>query len=374
MKIIPLGLMLMMISSFSMSQVRMVSHISKESGGFLPGFIIGNIDSASHSYMLEPFEQNGNALPQVSRTITGNTTSFESLESLFGTTNVSHFKITGDSQVKVTVTYKATTENASAVHVLESSVQSDYWRIYSGNWDVLWDGIAVVNTGSTSINVVITHKRANGTTINSKSIISGLAPNAKALYVIAGNFNQEQDSYFEISADEPIAITALRGTYAGAASSLLWENRPISSATNAVAATPIIAKAVLVAGQSHTGSAQWAPVPGFVAEIDTHGALDSSGAFTCPEDGIYRVASRIDAKPVSDTSLGLAIYKNGVRNLTATGSPGGVWGKTIYVSGIISCNSGDVLQVQFWANESMNDGGGGIPDAANQFTIEKISD
>ncbi len=99
---------------------------------------------------------------------------------------------------------------------------------FSGDWDVVFDGIAVVNMGSEATDVRVRQKRLRGGTINEVTAITNLAPRAKGLYVIGSpsgsEFSDTQDTYCEIEGSQDLALVALRGTPPGSHVGYLWEN------------------------------------------------------------------------------------------------------------------------------------------------------
>lgn len=80
---------------------------------------------------------------------------------------------------------------------------------------------------------------------------------------------------------------------------------------------------------------------------DTHGAFSTStGLYTCPVSGFYRVSSSvtIGATYVAANSSGIGIAKNGTVILSAAQVAGGVVGNLVpVISGTVYCNAGDTL-------------------------------
>lgn len=222
------SLLLTLLISVSLSgQVRIIPHLSKTAGGFTPGLIIGNFENSASNFSFTPYNQDGTAMTKVQGSIAGDETGYYTLSEIFGTDNVSHFTISADDSIRVSTTYESTSGDGSPAHVHESCTQSLLWRVYPGDWDVIWDGMAVVNTGTDSTDVVITQKSETGTTIKSITAISDLGVFAKGLIVFGSAFSKVEHSHFEITADQPIAITSLRGSNNN---TFLWENAAISSA------------------------------------------------------------------------------------------------------------------------------------------------
>jgi hypothetical protein len=225
MKVIRL-LSALLISVAVFSQVRMISHISKTSGGFTPGVIVSNLDSSVHTFTLTAYLQNGNPRGSVTGNLNGGESRTSSLTELFSTEDVSHITISAHNSIVVSTTYESTSGEGSPAHVHESSIQSKRWLIYPGDWDAIWDGMAVVNTGGSSTDVTVTQKSKSGSMINSVTALSSLDIMAKGLFVFGSSFTQIDGSYFEITAQQPLAITSLRGSKNN---QFLWENAAVTT-------------------------------------------------------------------------------------------------------------------------------------------------
>lgn len=214
-------------------QIRMIPHVSKQTGGFTPQIIISNTSDRVHSFNLEAYRASGDVLVGTGGTIGAGTTYYRSLDDLFGSEDVSHFLILGDEEVRVSISYEGTTGKASPVHVHETAIQAERWQIYPGDWDVVWDGFALVNTGNASADVTVKQVDEFGATRATNSTLSGIAPMEKRLFVLGDHFSFEADTHFVIEATQPVALTALRGSRADSGFSLLWENAAIGPAQSA---------------------------------------------------------------------------------------------------------------------------------------------
>ena len=210
--------------SFGYSGQRMISHISATSGGFTPGIVIANTADSVQNYQLRPYTISGEALPDVIGIIQDGVTRYASLLDLFGREDVSHLVIEGSSSVIVSTTYQSVTESSTPVHVHESAEQSRIWRVYPGDWGVVWDGIAIVNTGADSTRVVIYQKDDQGQILASLEEVT-IEPFAKYLTVLSQSFSAFPGSHFEIVSDQPTAVTALRGSHDNR---FLWANLAIA--------------------------------------------------------------------------------------------------------------------------------------------------
>ncbi len=200
---------------------RLVPHVTLADGNFSTDIIIANTTDATQTYQMTAYNQASSLVGTANGSLNGNATLFSDPQTLFGAQDVSHFEISEASNVKVSIAYQANTAGSGPAHVNESSYQADSWLLFPGNPAVTWDGMAVVNTGAAAADIHVIQRGPDGAQIDDKIAIAGLAPNAKGLYVISGQFNPVEDGFFEITATQPLAITALRGNLA---SDFLWEN------------------------------------------------------------------------------------------------------------------------------------------------------
>ena len=116
---------ILVLSVSAWGQTRMIAHVSKESGGFIPGLIFANTDhGANHTITVMPYTQDGIALDAVTVAVDAGVTLYQTVLELFGSTEVSHFLINGDSDIEVNITYQSVQDLSSPVHIHESDVQS----------------------------------------------------------------------------------------------------------------------------------------------------------------------------------------------------------------------------------------------------------
>ncbi len=202
---------------------RWIAHITP-TANFITTVQITNRHSTPRSYTLQPYDINGNALPEVSGDIAATSTAFFSLEDLFGADPVSHLRIRDGDQVTVSVAYRSA-NGGSPAHVPERERHGNMWRIFPGDWSVITDAIAVVNLGNEPTDVTVTQKMADGGTLASQTALTGLAAKAKGLYVLNSEFTPRPDAYFDITASQALALVALR--FEKPDSLFLWENLAI---------------------------------------------------------------------------------------------------------------------------------------------------
>ena len=219
--------LLFLITPHLFGQMRMIPHLTRAGGGFTTTVIIENRSVDVRNYTLTPYDQSGVALDPFVRSIGGQTVA--SFPATDIAESASHFAIEGED-ITVTVTYTSTS-GGSPAHVEETSRLGAAHRLFAGDWSVVFDGFAAVNTGTEAADVMVTQKNSSGV-IQEVVAIAGLAPNAKGLYIIGdpngSAFTAQDGVYYEISSTQELAITALRGDVPGR--SFLWTNEATTEA------------------------------------------------------------------------------------------------------------------------------------------------
>ena len=223
--------LLQVLASPLIGQTRIIPHLTRSGGGFSTTVIIENRTINSADYVLTPFGADGAQLrtgddaPLVIRgALDGQTTRSIPANDLFGGTEASHFLIEGDG-VHVTVAY-ASVQGGSPAHIGETSEQASGYRLFAGDWSSVFDGFAVVNTGTQAADVWVAQRGPDGEIVETRRALSALEPMAKGLYLIGepGNtrFEALEGAFYEVYSTQNLALTALRGDLPG--SSFLWVN------------------------------------------------------------------------------------------------------------------------------------------------------
>lgn len=231
-----LSLVLIVFTSATVfSQTRIVPHVTAANGGFTTEIIIENASVASQNVTLQPYDNQGNALTAETFAVDGQAVLRGKSSDLLGE-GVSHFTVNGSADVKVNVSYDFASGSSSPALVSESADQGTLWRMFPGNWDQIFDGLAIVNTGTEPVDVWLAQKNDQNEILKTLKIATGLAPNAKTLYVVGSPSVRDfttDPSHFEISADQPLAVTALQGTLANDQINVLWStvSRPLGTSS-----------------------------------------------------------------------------------------------------------------------------------------------
>jgi hypothetical protein len=93
-----------------------------------------------------------------------------------------------------------------------------------GKWDLVFDGLAIVNMGTAAADVVLNQYDMEHNVIHSQTIVSSLGPGQKALYTLSSHFDTPNQTQFVLESEEKLSVLALSGSLPGSATMYLWEN------------------------------------------------------------------------------------------------------------------------------------------------------
>lgn len=144
--------------------LRMIPHVTRSGGGFLTEITCNNVTRAKTSITLRPYTQNGEPLQPTTLDISGQPFLKMSADEVFGGQEVSHFLVDGHPLITVTVGYRQVTGGATA-QVQESAKSGQLFALFPGEWDLVFDGLAIVNTSDQPADITITHVQANNSII-----------------------------------------------------------------------------------------------------------------------------------------------------------------------------------------------------------------
>ncbi|MCB1052560.1 MAG: hypothetical protein KDC71_18305 [Acidobacteria bacterium] len=209
-------------------QTRIVPHVTDANGSFDTFITLQNTSQEIQNVVLHGFAADGTPIGDVAIAVPANETPTYEAHGLFQSAELSHFTITADAKLVVIAGYRVKIGRGSTAHLLEQNQQTYTYQLMKGDWHEVFDGLAMVNTGTKTAIIDFYQFNKYGTPINQIQLDYILAPMAKKLYVIGGPagsfFNVKPDDYFEIRASQPMAVIALRGTVAGEPVGLLWSN------------------------------------------------------------------------------------------------------------------------------------------------------
>ena len=108
----------------AMAQMRIIPHVTSPTGGFTTRLIIANTGTQPLEFGLIPYDAEGNLMDRETGSLAAQSTLFLDSEQFFNGQNVSHFGITDQPDLKVSVAYQRIGDNTGPAHVNEVNLQS----------------------------------------------------------------------------------------------------------------------------------------------------------------------------------------------------------------------------------------------------------
>jgi hypothetical protein len=196
-------------------------HITDPNGTFSTDVSLTNTADTTQSVTLTGYSSSGSFLGNSTVAVNAKGHKMIHPEAVFGSL-IGYIEINGNTtDVMTFATYQAQTSGSVPATVGAKSA-SPLWHLLPGDWDLAWDGLAVVNVGNNATSVRVNQVNSGGTAFGIYNL-GTLAAGEKTLLVLPSYFLASSNSHFEIESlqGENLAVTALRGN---GDSTILWEN------------------------------------------------------------------------------------------------------------------------------------------------------
>ena len=221
-------LMFLVGSLMGYGQIKIYPHLTGDPN-FTTMLYLENPTDEERVFQFVPYDKNGARVPQVLEAVPAHATRvFEKVALL--DLAATHFVLGSEENpadgLSVTISYRVTEGSGSPAHYQPSFNPAETWRFYGGEWDTVYDGLAIINAGTQPVTITVSQLDLQGVVMHSEAIVTDLPVMAKALYVLGSQdgsvFAQQADSYFVVEGSGPLCVTALRGSHD---SKLLWVNQ-----------------------------------------------------------------------------------------------------------------------------------------------------
>lgn len=215
------------------SRMSIATHITLENDPFNTLVRLTNDNDNSRPYFLRAYASSGAYLRDITLMLNRNSISEYNSSDLLNGSDVAYFEIF-ESNLRTDIGYALKNGEASPVFISTSNEESFKWRVYTGNWDIIFDGFAIINTGDEPAVFSGFYKDINGNIIENLDFNSGnyVAPMEKILIVAGGpdggQFSYVQSAFVEVISTNKFVFEALGGTVPGSQLGLLWKTSPFS--------------------------------------------------------------------------------------------------------------------------------------------------
>jgi len=308
----------------AMGQTRIISHVTRPDGGFETAIILENRAATAGEYTLTAYDADGVALAPARGQLPAQTAASFPADELFpGERAASHILVEG-VDIHALAAYRSVSATGSPAHVGESAVQSARFRLYPGDWTRVFDGFAAVNMGGSAADVRVAQFTLDGAELRTVNAIPALNPMAKGLFVIGGpqtgEFEARADVYYEVFANQPLALTALRGTLPG--SDYLWANQ-------AAPVVPALGKAINDRPEAASGDCVDPTLLGPESD-DLNNMPQAEVWIDVADDGrLAAVAKDYRFSPLDDVTYNVRVWGG----LYLSEDQGGSWRNTVFDGG-----------------------------------------
>lgn len=206
---------------------RWLPHITKLGGLFQTSFTLSNQSANAGSITLHPYDSAGNRLAEKTYNLAPWQFQSFTTTSQFPGVDVSHISISGDKTVVVTAAYRIASGPGATAHVNETSHRGNTFTIYPGEWDTIFDGMALVNLSTSPADINAVQYSKQGKVLSEIHLKDSLAPYAKTLAVFGSDFPSIPGSIIQVTSSQPAAVTFLRGSYPGSTKAYLYQTVPV---------------------------------------------------------------------------------------------------------------------------------------------------
>lgn len=202
-----------------------VPHLPQDSDSFKIEIVVENRLTRARQLGFQPMNQSGVLLTPTVLVVEGSSRKTFNAEELFGQQDVSHFIVKEEhsleypAQNKVTgllvaINYSLAGNPNNSSMVTAVANPSRIWRLYPGDWQHVFDGIAVANVRPCSGgNLTLKQYSAAGELLLEQELVSAGTSWGKYLLTLNQRLSHQAGSYIDIVGSDQIAVTGLRGSF-----------------------------------------------------------------------------------------------------------------------------------------------------------------
>ena len=208
---------------------RWLPHVTRSGGEFNTVLFINNFGSEPAEIELHTYDQAGSFISTTHLELESGASLNAASQVIFTQAGISHFGICAPESATVAVGYRDAAKTGSTGHVVETSQPATTFIVPSGEWDLVFEGLALVNLGTEPTSVTASLLNERGETIQTEIIEEALAPKAKALAVLSSLFGENTGASVKIQTEQPSVTVFLRGSKVGAVPTYLFQTVPLQN-------------------------------------------------------------------------------------------------------------------------------------------------
>lgn len=205
--------------------LRWLPHISRTGGGFKTQIYLRSEEPDTSIARLFPYDQEGQTLTPREIPLNQGELQILDADEVFGGESVSHVGVNASDKVFATVSFRAANGQGASAQVPLSEKPCTSATFYPGEWDWIFDGIALVNVGDAAAEIWVHQLSSTGVPLASRQLTENalLAPHAKLLAVLSDEFEPIPLSFFRVESSQPYHWVLLRGTGPGVTPAYLYQ-------------------------------------------------------------------------------------------------------------------------------------------------------
>lgn len=203
------------------SELRWISHITREGGGFETSVYMANPTHTDTTVTLRGYLANGTPIGTHTLELAAMADRSIPMILLFEDQQPSHLALVGETAAVVTARYRLADSDGVSAHMSETDVAGTRYSLRLGEPDQVFDGVVIVNTGSGPVTVTATLVDDSEQV---ETLVADLAANGKAIADLSSRFADAENATVLIEANGQILVTALRGSRPGSDVAILFAN------------------------------------------------------------------------------------------------------------------------------------------------------
>ncbi len=191
---------------------RWIAHVTPDDAPFTTTILASNFSNQENVLTLVPYDEAGDPLPPAALTVLAGESKSVLSQDLFLGQPVSHFGICGPKSTAVTAGYRITGQSGVTAHALETALVDQEFLAYTGERELVFDGMALVNLGDAPAQVVAVLLDGQGGEVSRVTLHEALPPHGKELAVFDAEFAGAIGVAVRVESSQPATILLLRGT------------------------------------------------------------------------------------------------------------------------------------------------------------------
>lgn len=211
-------------STPAQSYTRWIPHVTRNGGGFKTTLMIQNTSGSTASLFLHPFDSNGTEGTAVEIKLNAHEILARNMAQMFSS-QPSHVGLSGGKDCVVTMGYRDDKGSGATAHIPENNTLTRSFSFYPGESSV-FDGIALINTGSSQCGITLETLDRIGNVITRKTLSSNLAPGGKFMTTLDDLNLSDSEVMVRVTTTQEVLPLLLRGSRPGTTPAFLYQTLP----------------------------------------------------------------------------------------------------------------------------------------------------